>query len=198
MKDKAVQDLAEIRHLMESSSRYLSLSGWAGIWAGLFALIGSFIGYTKIQSGYRMYHSDLIFELLPLAIAVLILSVLVGVFTSHRKAKRDNNALFNSASKKLIFKFGSILIIGGLFGLLLIYRGMFDLVGASTLLFYGLAILSVHHLTYSSVKYLGYYFVLLGLISMANPGWGIYLWPLGFGIGHIVYGILFLTKEQKI
>ena len=33
-------DLAHIRTMMERSSRFLSLSGWAGILPGIFALMG--------------------------------------------------------------------------------------------------------------------------------------------------------------
>src|SRR5690349_5388540 len=38
-----IQDIAEIRSMMERSSRFLSLSGWAGVMAGLYALAGAYV-----------------------------------------------------------------------------------------------------------------------------------------------------------
>jgi len=49
-KDKDyLQDIEEIRSLMEKSSKFISLSGWAGIFAGVFALMGSYIAFTYLD-----------------------------------------------------------------------------------------------------------------------------------------------------
>ena len=40
-----INDLAEIRSMMERSSKFLSLSGWAGIMAGLYALSGAYLAH---------------------------------------------------------------------------------------------------------------------------------------------------------
>src|SRR5690606_26629445 len=41
-----IRDIAEIRTMMERSSKFLSLSGWAGIMAGIYALSGAYIAYN--------------------------------------------------------------------------------------------------------------------------------------------------------
>ena len=38
-----IRDISEIRSMMERSTKFLSLSGWAGIMAGVYALIGAYI-----------------------------------------------------------------------------------------------------------------------------------------------------------
>ena len=43
-----LQDLTEIRSIMERSSRFISLSGLSGVFAGMFALVGSYIAYERI------------------------------------------------------------------------------------------------------------------------------------------------------
>ncbi len=43
-----LQDLTEIRSMMERSSRFISLSGLSGISAGVFALIGAYLAYRRI------------------------------------------------------------------------------------------------------------------------------------------------------
>ena len=40
-----IQDIAEMRSMMERSSKFLSLSGLAGIMAGIYALSGAYIAY---------------------------------------------------------------------------------------------------------------------------------------------------------
>ena len=44
------EDLAHIRNMMEKSSRFISLSGLSGIFAGTFALIGAAIAYYLLQA----------------------------------------------------------------------------------------------------------------------------------------------------
>ena len=41
-----IEDITEIRSMMERSAKFLSLSGWEGILAGIYALSGVFIAYT--------------------------------------------------------------------------------------------------------------------------------------------------------
>ena len=41
-----IQDISEIRSMMERSSKFLSLSGLAGVMAGIYALVGAFVAYT--------------------------------------------------------------------------------------------------------------------------------------------------------
>ncbi len=54
-----IQDIAEIRSMMERSSKFLSLSGWAGIMAGIYALSGAYIackyfGFNPDQIDYTL------------------------------------------------------------------------------------------------------------------------------------------------
>ena len=42
-----LENLKEIRTLMERSSKFLSLSGLSGISAGIIALVGAFMVYSK-------------------------------------------------------------------------------------------------------------------------------------------------------
>ena len=50
-----LQDLKEIKELMNKSSQFISLSGLSGILAGIYALIGAVIAYFLIAA-YRILH----------------------------------------------------------------------------------------------------------------------------------------------
>jgi predicted lysophospholipase L1 biosynthesis ABC-type transport system permease subunit len=44
-----LEDIAEIRAMMERSTRFLSLSGLSGVFAGTFGLIASGLAYFRIS-----------------------------------------------------------------------------------------------------------------------------------------------------
>ena len=46
---KYLEDLSEIKNLMQRSSRFLSLSGLSGILAGVYALIGAFMANNLLR-----------------------------------------------------------------------------------------------------------------------------------------------------
>ena len=50
---------------------------------------------------------------------------------------------------------------------------------------------------YSSVRWLGYAEIVLGLVDSCMEGYGLVFWTLGFGVLHIVYGIAFCLLNPK-
>src|SRR4051794_14406102 len=95
MKDESdyIRDIAEMRSMMERSSKFLSLSGLAGIMAGIYALTGAAIAYKlfdfspdeimpRTASGISSSNLNIIF----LALTILILALGTGVLFSHKKA----------------------------------------------------------------------------------------------------------------
>ena len=60
--EKYLNDISEIKNLMNKSSRFISLSGLSGILAGVYALVGAGMAYKTIYfdtSTMGAYH-DLI------------------------------------------------------------------------------------------------------------------------------------------
>lgn len=54
------EDLQAIRNIMERSSKFLSLSGLSGIFAGVCALIGTVVAYfILLDSGHIQYEEYL-------------------------------------------------------------------------------------------------------------------------------------------
>ncbi|HLU89350.1 MAG TPA: hypothetical protein VKZ51_05910, partial [Cyclobacteriaceae bacterium] len=85
MKDSRdyIRDIAEIRAMMERSSKFLSLSGGAGIMAGIYALLGVYIAYEVLgfnpdeasyDSSSGNYFSRMP-ELILLAFIILLLAL---------------------------------------------------------------------------------------------------------------------------
>jgi len=59
-----------------------------------------------------------------------------------------------------------------------------------TLIFYGLALVNASKYTLSEIRSFGIAEIVLGLIAMAFIGYGLLFWAIGFGLLHIIYGII--------
>ena len=100
--ENPIADLKEIRKMMETSTKFLSLSGLSGISAGLVALIGSGIAWNLLQNfetrkfqyiltnklDQELFKLDI--SLLILALSILILAVGFGFLFTYRTAKKAN------------------------------------------------------------------------------------------------------------
>src|SRR5690348_12343711 len=96
------ETLSEIRHLMERSSRFISLSGFSGIFAGIYALAGAFAAYfylnpSEFGARYDRFSvsgpQTTVLFLLGDAAIVLVLAVGTGILLTTRKARKDGNSL---------------------------------------------------------------------------------------------------------
>ena len=76
-------------------------------------------------------------------------------------------------------------------------RGYYGFIAPSSLIFYGLAVISGSHYTFSDVKYLGIFEIILGLIAALWPGYGLIFWAVGFGLLHIIYGSMVYFKYDR-
>lgn len=198
------EDLSHIRSMMERSSRFISLSGLSGVVAGLAAIIGAVYVYFVFQrEGISYFDGDrnilgpaLVKELVLIGAIILVVAVLSGyIFTAH-KSKKKGLKIWDATTKRLLVTFAVPLVAGGFFCLGLLYHHLFVFIPSATLIFYGLALVSAERYTLPDVKYLGYLEIILGLFSLFFLGWGLVFWAVGFGVLHIVYGLIMHKKYQ--
>ncbi|AXT60734.1 hypothetical protein D1816_10370 [Aquimarina sp. AD10] len=195
-----LKDITEIKDMMNKSSRFFSLSGLSGIMAGIYALIGAAIAYYLVSISGRDYLilDGKIFSYILLdLIVVATLSIVTAIFLSTRKARKNSETLWNSASQRLITAFLIPLLTGGAYILIKISSHHYGLTGSLMLIFYGLALVNASKYTIGNVKYLGYTEIVLGLICAIYPGYGFWFWVLGFGVMHIVYGSLIYFNHDR-
>lgn len=198
------EDLSHIRKMMEQSSRFISLSGLSGVFAGLVALVGAIYVYFVFQrEGINYFDGDrnvfsesLVKELMLIGLVILVLAVFSGYFFTAKKSKENNLKIWDKTTKKLLFNFAVPLVTGGIFCLALQYHQLLVFIAPATLIFYGLALVNAAKYTLTDVQYLGYLEILFGLITLFFLGWGLVFWAIGFGILHIVYGIVMYKKYK--
>lgn len=195
-----LKDIQDIKSMMDRSSQFISLSGLSGVLAGIYALLGAFVAneLIKAHQGYYVTLESQTFKwILATAVTVLLLSILTAFVLTYFKAKKVNETVWNSTSKRMAVNFLIPLITGGIFCVILLKQQHYGLVAPSTLLFYGLSCINASKYTLRDVRYLGITVVVLGLFATAIPGYALEFWALGFGVCHIIYGSIMHFKYDR-
>lgn len=202
MKNPA-QDLAEIKSMMERSKRFLSLSGLSGVLAGIYALAAASLAY------YRLFfptspierisdiNGETLYILLWTGIAVLALSVATAYLLSRKKSKKSAEQLWSPAGRQFLAALFFPVITGGFLCFALLHEGIFPMIPATMLVFYGLGLFAAANHTLSDIRYLGIGQIVLGLLAAFFPAFGLISWALGFGLLHIVYGSIMYYKYDQ-
>ncbi len=203
---KPLEDIDAIRTIMERSTRFLSLSGLSGIVAGLIAIAGSIIAIVLILHGntdgtfpgLSVGDSEGLAQLLFTdVLLILTLAVVSALLLSYRKALRQGLKIWTPVSKRLLLHLGIPLLTGGLFIMILYNSELYSLIIPSMLIFYGLGLVNAGKFTFDEIIYLGILEVVTGLTACIFPEYGIFLWIFGFGLLHIVYGLVMYRKYDR-
>ncbi|MET3881167.1 hypothetical protein ABIE54_000056 [Chitinophagaceae bacterium OAS944] len=197
------RDITEIRSMMERSTKFLSLSGLAGIMAGIYALAGAFVSYQvldfnpdKLAEGNTETDGAL-WKIVGVAVVVLVLALGTAIYLSWKKAVKSGEKFYNATTRRVISAMLAPLVTGGVLMLALFTKGLTGLMAPCSLIFYGLALYNTSKFTYDEVKSMGLIEIALGLISTYFVGLGLLCWALGFGVVHIIYGIYLHYKYER-
>ncbi len=209
-----LEDIRQIRSMMERSTQFLSLSGLSGIFAGLIALFGAaFIFYYQQRDpqliSYSLSNSMLngsvitgeVSEALRVffitAMVVLIFAISAVIFFSARRARFMDVPLWSSSTRRLLVHLFVPIATGGIFCLILLYHGLALLVAPSMLIFYGLGLINASKFTLHDIQYLGAIEVVIGLVAAVFTKYGLLFWTIGFGFMHIIYGFIMFWKYER-
>jgi hypothetical protein len=199
--EQSLKALKDIRQIMERSNRFISLSGWSGVAAGLCALVGAgfarhFIDVYQ-QTGSHLSAYDLERILMLVAALTFVAAFIFSFAFTYTRSKKQGMPVWGAIAKRLLFNTMVPLLAGGLVAYRLLELEQYGLIAPLCLLFYGLALINGSKYTLGEIKYLGYCLLVLGIVSLWIPGYGLYFWALGFGILHIVYGAGMWWKYER-
>ena len=199
--DQPLEDIRVIRKLMEESSRFLSFSGLSGIVAGVAGIAGAIIAHLIVtgNSPYTDWYlrplaggeagNGTVLELFGAMAIVLLVAFSAAVVFSSRKAKKSGVNAWTPVTRRMLVSLLVPLAAGGLFVLFTVKTVPANVTAASTLIFYGVAMMSAGKFTFGEIHWLGVLEVAAGLVCLALPQYCVLLWILGFGLLHIVYGL---------
>ena len=209
-----LETLQDIRSMMEKSSRFISLSGWSGIAAGVCALVGAALAYPEIvayrvaKSGTELVdplrdysasnsHDSLEQKLIIIAAVVFIAAFISAFLFTYFRSRKTGIPIWGGSARRLMWNTVLPMVTGGLVILKMLELGYYELIAPCCLIFYGLALVNGSKYTLGEVKYLGYGQVVLGIMNLWLLGYGLFFWAAGFGILHIIYGTLMWWKYER-
>ena len=206
--------LTDIRQMMERSSRFISLSGLSGVAAGVCALVGAYFAYgiinpihlegsVKAEGIKETFQPQTLRDfmgnkLFMIALVTFIAALVLAFAFTWLRSHKNNVPVWGAAARRLMVNVSVPMIAGGIYIFKLIENGTYGLIAPGCLLFYGLALLNASKYTLGEIKYLAYVQIVLGLISCWFIGYGLYFWAAGFGLMHIIYGILMWYRYERV
>jgi hypothetical protein len=210
---QSLEAIQDIKKMMERSSRFISLSGWSGITAGLCALVGAWLADKKIHnyvapvSSDRQFYNERSFsasryekieiELLGIAVGVFAAAVVLAFLFTYWNSKKKGIAIWGNSARRLTYNTLLPMVAGGFIILRLLQVSAYGFIAPTCLIVYGLGLVNGSKYTLGEVRYLGYCQIVLGIINLWMMGNGLYFWALGFGILHIIYGAVMWWKYER-
>jgi hypothetical protein len=201
MKEKYVSDLREIKDMMHRSSRFTSVSGTSGIVVGILALCAVFIVQLRYEDLFsentvqKSVPDAVQWELVAVGLVTLVIAIAIVAGLTIRQARKSTSTIWNKPTRLLVTHLALPLLAGGIVCLFLISHDFWGWLLPFTLLFYGLALLNASHFTLSLFRKLAFWQMALGLLSLYFIAWSLWFWTFGFGVLHIVYGIMLLRTK---
>jgi len=197
---QSLEELQHIKKIMEKSSRFISLSGLSGISAGIVAILGALLG-AKMISNYvnniGITYQELVTELMVTAVTVVMLALVSGFVFTYLRSKRNGVSIWGATTYRLVINLAIPLVAGSFLLLRLVQLQYTSLIAPGCLLFYGLALVNASKYTLGEVRYLGYCELILAIINLWVPAHGLIFWTIGFGLLHIIYGIIMWRKYER-
>jgi len=202
---QSIETLHDIKRIMERSSRFISLSGWSGIVAGICALAGAGFARQRIIHYYQTEYlkvpgaiTKLKYDLILIATLTFIAAFTLASFFTFLKSRKEGVAIWGATARRLMWNTILPLACGGFLIWHLIENDEYGMVAPASLIFYGLALVNGSKYTMGEVRWLGYGEIVLGIVNLWLPGRGIIFWSLGFGVLHIVYGFAMWWKYERV
>ena len=209
---QSLEALQDIKRMMERSSRFISLSGWSGVAAGVCALIGAWLAHLHMweatyfiddrKAQAQLFSQDLWILLNTwifwIAVGTFAAAFITSFFFTWLKTREHGIAIWGTTSRRLLINVMLPMVAGGIFLLRAAYLGYIELIAPGCLIFYGLALINGSKYTLGEIRWLGLTQIVLGIINLWFVGYGLYFWAAGFGVMHIVYGLVMWWKYERI
>ncbi|HEX9633510.1 MAG TPA: hypothetical protein VGA02_13700 [Gemmatimonadales bacterium] len=180
----AKETLDYIRKTMESASSFTAVAGSGMIGVGLIGLVASGVA-TRIGNPVD----------LRVWVPAAVLSIAVAAYANARKARRMEVPLWSGAFRKTVWVMAPVLVVGAILTFALWRQGAVALVPGTWLALYGAGVTAGGTLSVRAVRGMGIVLTGLGAVALLQPQWGAPLLAAGFGVMHLVFGLLLLRRH---
>lgn len=183
---RAMDNLRFIRETMERASSFTAVPGWGGVLVGITALIAAVLA-TRVRDEH---------EWMYVWACELPLALLIGGWAMTRKAHAVQLKLLSPPARKFTLSLTPPLIAGALLSVALARVEAYDVLPGMWLLLYGTGVVTGGAFSVKVVPVMGICFMVLGVLALFLPvSWGNFLMAAGFGLVHIVFGIIIARRH---
>lgn len=181
-----MDNLRFIRETIERSTSFTAVSGVAGVAMGTIALPAAWVAAGReTAEGWLLTW-----------IAAALLSGIVALWATARKARAGGTSLLSGPGRKFALGFAPPIAVGGLLTVVLYQGGLLEALPGTWLLLYGAGVVTGGAFSVRSVPIMGAGFMVVGVAALfAPPVWGDPLMALGFGLLHIVFGLVIWRRH---
>jgi hypothetical protein len=181
----AIDNLRYIRETMESAAAFTAVPGWGGVAMGLSALMAATIAMRATSTE--------IWLLVWVVDALLAFSV--GGWAMARKARGAGVRVSRGAGRRFLLGLGPPLLAAVVLTAVLYRAGSIEAIPGMWLLLYGTGVLTGGMFSVRTVLVMGGAFVALGIVAFLAPfSWADALMAVGFGLLHIVFGLIIARR----
>lgn len=181
----ALDNIRFIRDTMERAGSFTGVPGWGGVVMGISALVASAVAARQTTPSAWV---------LTWIVEGLI-AMAIGGFAMERKARKVNMSLFSAPGQKFALSFSPPVLVGALLTLVFYRHEANALIPGMWLSLYGTGVVTGGAFSVRIVPVMGAAFLALGTAAFFSPaGWGDYYLASGFGVLHIIFGIVIARR----
>lgn len=183
---RAMDNLRFIRETMEQAGSFTAVPGWGGVAMGMSALVAAYVAALQPTTGTWLV------VWLTEAVAAIVIAAVAMVF----KARSSGTPLVSAQGRKFVLAFVPAILVGALLTIALHRAPEARYLPGAWLLCYGAAVTSAGAFSVRVVPLMGLCFMLAGAVALRGPsGWGDPLLALGFGVFHVVFGLVIARRH---
>lgn len=183
-RENAKQTLEYIRRTMESASSFTAVAGSGMVGVGVIGLAASGVSARLGEA------ADL-----RVWVPAAVLAVLLMLAANARKASRMHVPLWSGAFRKLAWVMTPVLAAGAILTIALNQQGAAALIPGMWLALYGAGVTAGGTLSVRAIRAMGVAMLALGAVALVRPEWGGPLLAAGFGVLHLIFGSLLITRH---
>jgi len=182
---KAADNLRFIRDTMERAASFTAVPGWGGVAIGCTALLAGAMAQSRDpQLQFRIWLGE------------AAVALIVAFFTVRSKSRRLSQSLKSRPARRALLSFMPPLMAGAALSIILAQHSMVFVLPGLWLLLYGAAVVTGGAFSVRIVPFMGLCFMTLGAAAFLLPqAWGNLVLVLGFGVLHIVFGIVIARRH---
>ena len=183
---RAMENLAYIRETMEQAGAFTAVPGWGGVAMGVTALIAAYVA-SRQPTDHTWLRVWLIEAVLGTAIAAA---------TMVWKSRAVSVPLLSGPGRKFALAFAPPILAGALLTASYARHALLPALPAVWLLLYGAGVVAGGSFSVRVVPVMGFCFMATGVVALFTPpGWRDVLMAIGFGLFHIVFGVVIARKH---